>query len=94
MLFSNLRKYAQQGIAEILQITDPTLAQINEFLDLGILINDIRIADIVIEENEFQETIVLLQFKDDSTEDSEGYYQSFLDDLEMIYTSYFGSDSQ
>ncbi len=90
---NNMSIESTGGVAEILQITDPSLAQINEFLDLGVLIDDIRIADIIIEENEFQETLVLLQFKDDSTEDSEGYYQGFLDDLEVIYTSYVGSDN-
>ncbi len=81
------------GVAELLQLTDPTIAQINEFLDLGVNIDDIRIADIVVNEDEFGETVVLLQYKDDSSEDSATYYEDFLNDLEMLFNGYFGTSN-
>jgi len=78
------------GIAEILQIPDPTVSQINAFIDLEVLYKDLKIADIVVEEGVDEEITVLLKYKDDSIEDSAIYYESFIDDLESIFTSYFG----
>lgn len=78
------------GIPAILNATDPTIAQINSWLDLEVLYKDIKIADIVLEEGAEEEIIVLLEFKDDSTEDAADYYQDFIDELEMMLTDYFG----
>ena len=89
---SNLTIQSGGGIAEILQIEDPTISQINSFLDLEVLYNDLKIADILIEEGEDEEVIVLLAFKDESTEDAANYYEDFIADLEEIFNSYFGDD--
>lgn len=94
-LYSNdLTIQSTGGIAEILQITDPTIAQINAFLDLEILYDDFKIADIVIEEGDMEEVIVLLEYKDETTEDAANYYEDFIAELESLFTSYFGESSQ
>lgn len=81
------------GIPAILNIADPTIAQINSFLDLQILYNDIKIADVVLEEGSDEEVIVLLEFKNGSTKDAATYYEDFINELETLFTSYFGSDN-
>lgn len=78
------------GIAEILQIEDPTVAQINSFLDLEVLYKDLKIADIVLKENNNEELIVLLEYKNGSTEKASNYYDSFIEELESLLTLYFG----
>lgn len=75
------------GIAEILQITDPTESQINSFVDAEILFGDIKIGDL--EFDETNETINIV-YKDGSSEDSANYYQSLLDDLEDILSEFIG----
>lgn len=78
------------GIAEVLQIEDPTVSQINAFVDMEVLFKDLKIADLILEEGEGEEITVLLQFKDDSTEDTANYYEDFINELETLFNSYFG----
>ena len=89
---NDLSIQSNDGIAEILQITDPTIAQINAFLNLEVLIDDIKIADVLFDEDEMQNTIILLEFKDESTEDAANYYDSFITELESLFNSYFGAN--
>lgn len=90
-LYSNdLSILSLGGIAEVLQITDPTINQINEFVDLEVLYKDIKIADLVFDEGAEEELIVFLKYKDESTEDAADYYQDFIDELEAMITGYFG----
>ncbi|WP_424963737.1 thrombospondin type 3 repeat-containing protein [Ekhidna sp.] len=92
-LYSNdLSIQSTDGIAQILQLEDPTAAQINEFLNLEVLYQDFKIADIVLEDDEMDGIIVLLEYKDESSEDAANYYEDFIDELETLFTSYFGSD--
>ncbi len=93
-LYSNdMAIQSNGGIAEILQITDPTVAQINSFLDLEILINNIKIADVIFEDDGMDGVIVLLEFKDESTVDAATYYDDFILELESIFESYFGTSN-
>ncbi len=90
-LYSNdLTIQSLGGIAEVLQITDPTVTQINAFVDMEVLYRDLKIADMVLEEGAGEEVMVLLKFKDDSTEDSANYYEDFINELETLFQSYFG----
>ncbi|WP_436515690.1 thrombospondin type 3 repeat-containing protein [Ekhidna sp. To15] len=90
-LYSNdLTIQSLGGIAEVLQITDPTVTQINAFVDMEVLYKDLKIADMILEEGPSDEVMVLLQFKDDSTEDSADYYEDFINELESLFNSYFG----
>jgi len=78
---------ALNGIAEILQIVDPTENQINEFVDAEILYKGLKIGDL--EYDELNDTVIIL-YKDGSSEDSANFYQSVLDDLEIIFEEFFG----
>ena len=89
---NNLTLQSTGGIAELLQIEDPTIEQINSFLYAEVLFNELKIADILIEEGEDEEVIVFLEFKDGSTEDAANYYEGFIEDLEELFNSYFGSE--
>lgn len=91
-LYSNdLTIQSLGGIAEVLQITDPTVTQINAFVDMEVLYRDLKIADMVLEEGAGEEIMILLKFKDDSTEDSANYYEDFINELETLFNSYFGA---
>lgn len=93
-LYSNdLTIQSLGGIAEVLQITDPTVSQINAFVDMEILYRDLKIADLVVEEGEAEEIIVVLKFKDESTDDSANYYEDFITELEDLFASYFGESN-
>lgn len=87
---NNLTIQSLGGIAEVLQIAEPTISQINAFVDMEILYKDLKIADMVLEEGTGEEVTVLLKFKDDTTDDSIDYYEDFINELEMLFNSYFG----
>ncbi len=86
---NDLTVQSLNGIAEILQITDPTESQINSFVDVEVLFDEIKIADL--EYDEANETIRIV-YKDDSTEDSANYYESLLTDLENLLSEFLGND--
>lgn len=88
---NDLSIQSTDGIAQILQLTDPTAAQINEFLDLEVLYQDFKIADIVLEDGGDGSIIVILEYKDGSSEDSAVYYEDFFTELETLFNSYFGN---
>ena len=78
------------GIPAILNAEDPSVPQINAWLDLEVLYKNVKIADVVLEEGAEEEIIVLLEFKDESTEDAANYYEEFIEELEMMITTYLG----
>ncbi len=86
---NDLTVQSLEGIAEILQITDPTESQINAFVDVDVLFNEIKIADL--EYDEANETIRIV-YKDESSEDSANYYESLLTDLENLLSEFLGND--
>lgn len=90
---NDLSIHLLDGLPEILNTTDPTVAQINAWLDLQVKHNDFKIADIVIDEDEMQNIVVYLEFKDGSSEDAANYYEDFISELETLFTNYFGSDN-
>ncbi len=65
-------------LAPLLGLQDPTDAQINELVDLDLLINNFKVADV---EYNGTEDILYLIFKDDSKEDAFNYFESFFDDV-------------
>ncbi|MEP3388580.1 MAG: thrombospondin type 3 repeat-containing protein [Reichenbachiella sp.] len=65
-------------LAPLLALQDPTDAQINELVDLDLLINNFKVADV---EYNGTEDILYLIFKDDSQEDAFNYFESFFDDV-------------
>lgn len=79
------------GLAEILQIPEPSISQINAFLDLEVLYNDLKIADVLVDEDSAGEVIIWLEFKNGTKEDAANYFEDFVNEVEALLTSYFGS---
>ncbi|UXX77782.1 thrombospondin type 3 repeat-containing protein [Reichenbachiella carrageenanivorans] len=74
-------------LAALIALEDPTEAQINELLDLDILINDMKVADVKFSESE---EILYLVFKDDSSEDAFNYFEDFFNDVLAMVEDYTG----
>ena len=66
---------------------DPTEPQINAALDLDMFFEDIKIADL--ELNEDMET-VLIFYKDSTFEDSSVFYDGFWNDVSSLWSEFFG----
>lgn len=66
---------------------DPTETQINAGLDLDMFFEDIKIADLEI--NEDMET-VLIFYKDGTFEDSSVFYDGFWNDVSSLWSEFFG----
>lgn len=66
---------------------DPTETQINSALDLDVFFQDLKIADLEI--NEDMETVIIF-YKDTSFEDSSVFYDGFWDDISSLWTEFFG----
>lgn len=66
------------NLAELFSLQDPTEDQINELVDLDLLINNFKVADV--EYSEEDETIYLI-FKDESKEDALDYFEDFFNDV-------------
>jgi len=75
------------GIAELLAIDNPTSNQLNSLLDLRILFNDTKIADL---EYDTELEAFILYYKDSSSEDTEAFWKPFLEDIEDIFDEFFG----
>ncbi len=86
--FNDMAIQSLEGIAEILQIEDPTENQINTFLDVDLLFNDIKIGDL--EYDEANETITIF-YKDGTSDDTAIYYEDFLEDLETLIIDLSGA---
>ena len=74
-------------IATLITLDDPTDTQVNNLLDLDVLFDNMKIADL--EVNQDMETVIIF-YKDGTSEDSSVFYEGFLDDLEAIWTEFFG----
>lgn len=72
-------------LAALISLEDPTEAQINELLDLDILINDMKVADV-----QYNDEVLYLVFKDDSSEDSFDYFEDFFNDVVAMVEDYTG----
>lgn len=79
---------ALEGIAEILQVTDPTEAQINSFVEAEVWFDGFKVADL--EYDEVNSTINLV-YKDGTVEDSANLYENVLTDLENLITEFLGT---
>lgn len=75
-------------LAPLFALQDPTEAQINELVDLDLLINNFKVADV---EYDGTEDILYLIFKDDSQEDAFNYFESFFDDV-LSQIEYYTGD--
>lgn len=66
---------------------DATEVEVNSLLDLDVLFNDVKIADL--EVNEDMETI-LIYYKDTTSEDTSVFYDGFWDDIKDAWSEFFG----
>lgn len=79
-----------QSIADLgslIAIDDPTENEINSLLDLDVLFNGIKIADLEYDETE---EVLNIYYKDLTGEDSFNYIESFLDELELLVEEFTG----
>lgn len=74
-------------LATIFGLQDPTESQINELVDLDILINNFKVADV--EFNQTEETLYLI-FKDETKEDAFDYFEDFFNDVIGLIEDYTG----
>ncbi len=75
-------------VAQLFKLDDDaTESQINSFLDLDMFFQDLKIADL--EVNEDMET-VLVFYKDGSFEDSAVFYDGFWNDVTSLWSEFFG----
>lgn len=75
------------NLAELFSLQDPTEDQINELVDLDLLINNFKVADV--EYSEEDETIYLI-FKDESKEDALDYFEDFFNDVIALIEDFTG----
>ncbi len=88
--FNDMTIQSMNGIAEVLQIEEPTIAQINSFVDVEVIFRDLKIGDL--EYDEATETVIIV-FKDDTSEDAANYYENFLTDMETLLGDYIDAFS-
>ena len=74
-------------VAGLFSLDDPSDTQINSGLDLDVFFEDLKIADLEI--NDDMET-VLIFYKDSYFEDSAVLYDGFWDDVSSLWSEFFG----
>ncbi len=75
------------GLAELLTMDDPNESTINSLLDLDVLFEDLKIADM--EYDETEENFVLY-YKDTSSESAANYVDDFLEKMEAMVVEFTG----
>lgn len=75
------------NLADLLALQDPTEQQINDLVDLDVLINNFKVADV--EYSEKDETVYLI-FKDESSEDALDYFEDFVNDVISLIEDFTG----
>lgn len=75
------------GLADLFSMDDPDESTINSLLDLDVLFNDLKIADM--EYDETEENFVLF-FKDTSSESAATYVDDFLEKMEAMIVEFTG----
>jgi len=75
------------GLAELIALDDPTQTQINSLLDLDVLFNGVKIADLEYDE---EANTINIFYKDSTSEDGNNYIDQFLDDLELLLEEFTG----
>lgn len=86
---NDLKIQSLTGLGELLKLSDDdyTENEINTLLDLEVLFNDLKIADLRFDEE--AESLILV-YKDSSEEDSAIYYEPFLNQLEALVQEFTG----
>ncbi len=74
-------------LATLLAIDDPSDAQVNNLLDLTVFFQDLKIADLEIDQED--ESFIIF-YKDGSSEDTEVFHDDFWEDIRVIWNKYFG----
>ncbi|WP_420582910.1 thrombospondin type 3 repeat-containing protein [Reichenbachiella sp.] len=74
-------------LSALFSLQDPTEEEINELVDLDLLINDFKVADV---EYNGSEDILYLIFKDETKEDAFNYFEDFFEDVLGLVESYTG----
>jgi len=83
--------YVYTGDLEnFLQLLNPTEAQVNTYFKVEVHYNGAKMADLSYQDNsgEFE---VMITYKDGTVENSENYYNDFLDDVEAEVLEYTGA---
>lgn len=75
-------------LSPLLALTDPTEAQINELVDLDILINGFKVADVEYSE---ADDILYLIYKDETKENAFDYFEDFVFDIIGLIETYTGT---
>jgi len=75
------------GLADLFSMDDPTTAEVNSLLDLDVLFQDVKIADLDYDDDE--ENFVIT-YKDESSESAASYMDEFMTDLEALVTEFTG----
>lgn len=85
---NDLKVQTLTGLADLIKLDDPTENQINSVLDLDVLFNNMKIADLKFDDE--AESLILV-YKDGITEeDSQIYYQPFVDQFEALIQEFTG----
>lgn len=74
-------------VASLLALDDPTETQFNSLLDLDVLFNNLKIADLEIDED--MESVIIY-YKDGTSEDTSVFYKGFWDDVLDLWDEFFG----
>ena len=83
------------GLAELIQLADSgdelSENEINSILDIEVLFQDIKIGDLTYggENNAYDDTFIIT-YKDNTSEDTFTYYESFVQDMEDLITEFWG----
>lgn len=75
------------GIAELLKADDPNDTEINSWLDLKVLFDDVKIGDL---QYDGESDSIIIFYKNGTSEDSAVYYDDFLDELEALLLEFTG----
>ena len=76
------------GLAELISLDDPSESVINSLIDLDVLYKGLKIADL--EYDDDNETMTIF-YKDLTFENSNSYYDDFLDELEILVREFTGN---
>lgn len=75
------------GLADLLGQEDPDASTINSLLDLDVLFDDLKIADL--EYDEAEENFVIY-YKDSSSDSAASYIDGFLEEMEAMIVEFTG----
>ena len=87
--YGSLKAAGSMDIKSLIQIDDPSVAEFNQYADIGLYHNNSKIGDLVLVEDSEGEQSINIFYKDGTSEDMDAaYLQDFIDKVEIEFDTF------